>query len=186
MKQKFFLSIILGGIWLAVSIWFAVWWAHDVSRSLPAVYVWFVIIGVALLPGFLMSMMFFSNIMHSNIKKHEDVSEPTTVIMCAHNEEDNISDAINSMCQQIYSGDIRLLVVDNRSTDSTKQCIETAKAFGTDKCSVEYIYCKKIGKQRALNYALRRVKTKYFITVDADTYLEHHAVQHIMNHIVHA
>ncbi len=185
MKHKFLLSIILGGIWLAVSIWFAIWWAQDVSHFLPAIYVWCVIIGIALLPGFLMGAMFFSNILHSKVKKHEDVSEPTTVIMCAHNEEANISEAICCMCQQIYAGDIRLLVVDNRSTDSTKQCIESAITFGTEKCSVEYVYCKKIGKQKALNHALRRVKTKYFITVDADTYLERHAVQHIMNHIVH-
>jgi biofilm PGA synthesis N-glycosyltransferase PgaC len=104
--------------------------------------------------------------------------------MCAHNEEANILEAICCICQQIYAGNIRLLVVDNFSTDRTKQRIETAKACGTQKCSVEYVYCKKLGKQNALNHALEMVNTKYFITVDADTYLERHAVQHIMNHIV--
>lgn len=59
LKFKFILSICFGGLWLAVSLFFAIGWAQEVSYIFPSVYVWWVIIGIALLPGFLMSAMFF-------------------------------------------------------------------------------------------------------------------------------
>lgn len=58
MKTKFFISISLGLAWLAVSLFFAVGWAREISHILPPLYVWWVIIGIALLPGFLMSVMY--------------------------------------------------------------------------------------------------------------------------------
>ncbi len=59
MKTKFILSICFGGLWLIVSLFFAVDWAQDIIYILPDVYVWWVIIGIALLPGFLMSFHVF-------------------------------------------------------------------------------------------------------------------------------
>ena len=183
MRHKFVLTMIGGIIWLASSIYFAIWWANDIIQYLPAIYVWWVIIGIALLPGFLMMSMFFSNIMHFKIKKYLDTDIPTTIIMCAHNEEENIEDTIRCVCQQIYLGTIHLLVIDNYSSDHTEKMIHEAMCYGTNRCEVEYVYCDTLGKTNALNQALELVTTKYFLTVDADTYLEPHAVQNIMNHI---
>lgn len=74
MNRKFVSALLLAGIWLAVSIVFAVWWADAVSSFLPAWYVWVVIIGIALLPGFLMSSMFFSNLMNFEVKRYPDTA----------------------------------------------------------------------------------------------------------------
>ena len=59
MKTKFVLSYIFGLLWLAVSFWFAIFWAGELTTVWPAWYVWGVVGGIALLPGFLMSSMFF-------------------------------------------------------------------------------------------------------------------------------
>lgn len=75
MKTKFFISISLGLAWLAVSLFFAVGWAREISHILPPIYVWWVIIGIALLPGFLMSVMFFSNLMHRKPVKYPQTSQ---------------------------------------------------------------------------------------------------------------
>ncbi len=185
MKIKFSISLLLGGLCLFISTYFAIWWAEDVSRYLNAAYVWWVIIGIALLPGFLISTMFVSNILNFKIKKDEDTCEPTTIIMCAHNEEKNIEKSIKCICKQKYHGEITLLVVDNCSTDETKSLI--SKAIDNNdicKCKILVGSCHKKGKAWALNCALRQVKTKYFITVDADTFLEENAVQKIMNNII--
>lgn len=168
---------------MIISTCFAVCWAQDVANFLPAAYVWWVIIGIAVIPGFLMSTMFFSNMLHRKLKKYPDTCKDTTVIMCAHNEDNTISEAINCICQQKYAGHIRLLVVDNASTDDTKVRIMEACTCATDKCTVEYVYCGTPGKANTLNCALALVDTSHFITVDADTFLEKHAVQRIMNHI---
>lgn len=184
MKGKFISSICFGGLWFAFSAFFSVVWAQEICYILPDIYVWWVIIGIALLPGFLMSTMFFSNLLHWKLKKYPDTSEDTTVIMCAHNEEHSIGKSIQAVICQRYRGHIRLLVVDNASTDCTKHEIFRMQESASENCSVEYVYCGQPGKAHALNAGLKKVCTPYFITVDADTYLEKCAVQKIMNHIV--
>ncbi len=183
--MKFIVSICFSGLWLIISLFFAVFWAEDVSIYLPSIYVWWVIIGIALLPGFLMGTMFFSNLLHWNPKTYPDTSQNTTIIMCAHNEEKTIKKAIRAIINQRYKGHIRLLVIDNVSTDHTKQKILKLKPLNKSHCTIEYVYCSTPGKAHALNTGLSMVRTPYFLTVDADTNLEKHAVQQIMNHIAY-
>ncbi len=177
-----------GCLWLLISTIFGLWWAEDVSNYLPVGYVWFVIIGIALFPGFLMSSMFFSNLMHIGVKVYEKTFEDTTVITCAHNEEGTIIETIECIYRQNYAGHIHVLIIDNCSTDDTKikvmEYAEEEKLKGNRKFSIEYVYCDIPGKSNALNCGLKLVDTNHFITVDADTFLECNAIQNIMNHIV--
>ena len=185
MKIKFIFTMIFASIWLLISTYFAIFWANDVSNYLPKIYVWWVIIGIALLPGFLMSAMFFSNLLHLKIKHYPNTCQNTTAIVCAYNEELTIKKTIECICNQQYLGNIRILVVDNASTDSTKLKIIQMCNQSNNKCSIEYVYCPKPGKSNALNCGLKLVKTEHFVTVDADTFLEKNALQKIMNNIVY-
>ncbi len=184
MKIKFICSVSFGALWLGISLFFSIGWFQEVSRFLPGIYVGWVIIGIALLPGFLMSTMFFSNLLYWRLKQYPNSLEDTTIVMCARNEEQTIARSIRAILDQQYNGHIHLLVVDNASTDGTKQEILNLQAAALENRSVEYVYCAQQGKAYALNSGLERVCTPYFITVDADTYLEKQAVQRIMNHIV--
>lgn len=184
MKTKFILSTCFGGLWFAVSLFFAIRWVQGISCILPDFYIWWAIVGFALLPGYLMSTMFFSNLLNWKLKKYPDTHEDTTIIMCAYNEEQTIAQSIQSITSQQYQGHIRVLVVDNASTDCTKQEILKLQESTSDKYSIEYVYCSCPGKAHALNTGLQLVCTPHFITLDADTYLEKQAVQKIMNHIV--
>ncbi len=183
MKTKFLVSIFLSTLWLIISLSLAISWAQEISYFLPIFYIWWTIIGVALLPGFLMSCMFFSNLLNGKLKSYHDTCEDTTIIMCARNEGGSISKAIECIFQQKYLGNIRLIIIDNVSTDNTKQEIFKMKKFLTSKCSLEYVICDKLGKWNALNLGLSMVKTPHFLTVDADTFLTQTAVQKIMNSI---
>lgn len=176
--------MVLGTIWLGISLFFAVGWAQGIP-SLPALYVWWVILGIAILPGFFMGVMFFSNLLHWRIISYPDTEKNTTILMSARNEEAQIEDAIQAIINQQYKGHIQLLVIDNGSTDQTKEKILNLKSHSNSACSIQYLYCPTPGKAHALNAALLLVHTPYFITVDADTILEKHAVQKIMNHIVY-
>lgn len=184
MKNKFIYSVCFGTLWLIISIFLSIRWAEEISCFLPSIYVWWVIIGIALLPGFLMSTMFFSNLLHWKLKQYPDTNEDTTIIMCARNEQYSIARSIRAILNQHYKGHIRLLVIDNASTDYTKEEIMNLQKTALENCTVEYVYCSNPGKTHALNTGLKMVDTPYFITVDADTCLERHAVQNIMNHIV--
>ena len=183
MKTKFFISIFLGLAWLSVSLFFAVGWARGISYILPPLYVWWVIGGIALLPGFLMCAMFISNLMHRKPVKYPHTTQDISVIICARNEEGNISRCIRSVLNRKYDGNICIIVADNASTDGTKEQIKKLSLCPPPGRCVKYIYCEKPGKANALNAGLAHVCTKYFITLDADTYLEKHAVQKIINRI---
>lgn len=186
MKKNFLISLLLGVFWLSISTYFAVEWGIEISSHLNIIYVWWVIIGIALLPGFLMSTMFFSNILNFKVKGYKNVTNATTIIMCAHNEEAGIKDAIKHISRQNYKGNIHFIIVDNCSTDGTKAIIDEEISNNSNPlCSIEYVYCNKKGKSNALNKALAMTKTANFITVDADTYLEKNAVQKIMNKLIH-
>ena len=125
-KVKFTLTMLFAFTWLAVSAHFAVGWATEASEYLPAAYVWFVIIGVALILGFLISAMFFSNLLNFRAKKYPRASEPVTVIVCARNAEATVAKAIECICRSVYAGTIKIVAVDNDSTDLTKCEIERA------------------------------------------------------------
>lgn len=184
MKAKFILSAGFGGLWLAISTYYAIGWAGELTQIFSAVYVWWVIVGIALLPGFLMSMMFFSNLLHQKLRQYPQVFQDTTVILCAHNEEKTIGGAIRAILNQEYPGCIRLIVVDNASTDHTREEIKKYQGHCRKDRWVEYVYCAHPGKAYALNMGLEMVTTPCFLTVDADTFLEKYAVQRIMDHIV--
>lgn len=186
MRRNFLVSLLLGILWLSISTYFAIGWATGVSVHLNIVYVWWVIIGIALLPGFLMSTMFFSNILNFKVKSYDDVSDSVSLIMCAYNEEENIEASIKHILKQNYKGTIKLIVVDNCSTDRTKDMVNKEILNNNDPTrSIQYVYCSKKGKSYALNQALTMLETASFITVDADTHLEENAIQRIMNKIIH-
>lgn len=132
-----------------------------------------------------MNTMFFSNLLHWKINRYPNTRQNTTILLCAHNEEANIKEIIQSIFNQIYLGHIHLIVIDNASTDKTKQIVYFMKEHIPHHCTLEYTYCRKLGKANALNHGLKLVSTNYFLTIDTDTRLEKHAIQNIMNHIIY-
>lgn len=184
MKTRFVVSVGLAGVWLAVSLYLAAGRVRAIGGALPPGYLWWAIGGKALLPGFLMSAMFFSNLLHRRAPRHPRTDEPVTVILCVRNEETNIPLAIRALRRQQYAGHIHILAVDNGSTDGTRRAILAQQVAGGPGCTVEYVACPVPGKANALNAGLARVRTPHFLTVDADTWLEENAVQRIMDHIV--
>lgn len=181
MRTKWILSLVAAFCLLCFSLWFAIPWAADVSTKLPAVYVWWVILGIALLPGFLMFAMFFSNVQHQKPASYPIASDPVTILLCAHNEEAALPSCLQHIFAQQYGGSISLLLIDNASTDQTAAIAKKAAAQAPPGFSVTYLFCPQKGKHFALNEGLRHVKTKLFLTLDADTLLEPEAVEQIVS-----
>lgn len=183
MKGKFALTLAFSGLWLGISCWAARGWAGELCHLLPGWYVWWVILGIALLPGFLMSGLFFSNLLHNRPGRYPHTREPVSILVCARNEEANIAACLRALLGQQYAGPITVYAVDNASTDATRAAILALKPGLPAHRRLEYLYCGRPGKANALNCGLKRVQTRYFLTVDADTLLERQAVQRIMDHI---
>lgn len=102
-----------------------------------------------------------------------------TVIVAAYNVEKYIEKCLASLVNQTYKN-LKILVVNDGSTDNTKQIIE--------KYEKEYENLKLLNKENgglssARNFGLKNTKTKYVTFVDGDDYLELNTYELIMKKI---
>ncbi len=96
-----------------------------------------------------------------------------TVIVPAYNEEKTILDTLESIQKQTVRPK-EIIVVDDRSTDHTA---EIARKTGVTVLETLTNTGSKAGAQ---NYALKQVKTKFVMALDADTTMEKHAVEKLL------
>lgn len=108
-------------------------------------------------------------------KKFPRISEPdfptVSIIVAARNEQENIHRCLFSLDKQIYPKDkLEIIIVDDRSTDSTGQIIDEFIA-GRDRFK-KIVTNKEIGnlkgKTNALANAIEFAKGEVIITTDAD------------------
>lgn len=112
-----------------------------------------------------------------------DFSPDLTVFMPAHNEAHIVTDTIRAMdvAAAKYDGQVRLLVMNNASTDGTGKIAQAAlRACGA--LSGDVIEVQTPGKANALNAGLDAVETAFCVRVDADTQLEPEALVNAMRH----
>lgn len=96
-----------------------------------------------------------------------------TIIVPAYNEEKSIVDTLKSIKKQTVKP-VRVIVVDDHSTDQTAK---VAEAEGAEVLETPTNTGSKAGAQ---NYALTKVKTKYVMALDADTTMEKHSVEKLL------
>ena len=97
-----------------------------------------------------------------------------SVIIPAYNTEKYIGRCLDSVCSQTYK-DIEIIVVDDASTDGTLQIIKEY----ADKDSRVRIISQPTNKGNGIgrNTAIRDSHGKYIMFVDSDDYIEHNAVE---------
>lgn len=197
-KVKFLLSIVVAFIWMVFSIWIAQPWMEtladgirylladifidDIAIKSGYVLSYLIVCGIAIIPGF-MNMFLISSLLLDRRPPRktftdEDIPE-TTVLMAAYNEEDSMEDTIISLSQQslIQSGKVNVWVINDGSTDKTKEIINNYANFPWLKA----IHLpKNMGKANALNYALKDVTTKLIITIDADSVLYKDSIRRLI------
>lgn len=203
-KLKLTISIVLSILWMLFSLWIALPWIAELSVTMQGfvesvsvladfsviigkTLAWMIVSGLALFPGlanaFLISSLFFDKRPKYDITvKPPDI----TVLIAAYNEEKNIYQTVEAIYKQNYGGKIHILIGDDGSTDNTRA--EAYRAHCDFKPLGLKVQCvsmaQNAGKSGVLNHILKFVKTKYFVTIDADTYLYKDALVHLVSHIV--
>lgn len=93
------------------------------------------------------------------------MSEVISVVICTHNRAGYLSAAINSLLAQSISRTLyEILVVDNCSTDSTR---EVVRKFSVDH-NVKYLHEPNLGLSHARNTGWRNARGKYAAYLDDD------------------
>jgi len=141
-----------------------------------------IIAGIAYVPGYLNAMLVSSLLMDRQPKfKVEYPRNEVIVMIDAWNEEAFIESTLRYIKNQDYNGHVKVIVIDNNSTDMTSEkALETGKELDLDLLVIKE---SKPGKFNALNAGLLHVTTELVLTLDADTLLHKSALRYIVARI---
>lgn len=98
-----------------------------------------------------------------------------TVMTPTYNRAYILSKLYESLIMQT-SYDFEWIIIDDNSSDDTEMLV---RSFNTDKFAIRYFKQPHGGKHRAINFAVREAKGKYFFIVDSDDYLLPDAIENI-------
>ena len=92
-----------------------------------------------------------------------------SIIIAARDEEDNISDLLNSLSKIEYPKDLyEIIIVDDNSTDRTYEIANNNAAKFTNLKVIKVKDKKYAGKKGALDVGIQNAKFNYIVTTDAD------------------
>ena len=95
-------------------------------------------------------------------------AEPAfSVVICTHNRAGYLAEAIRSVQEQTLRPDrYEVIVVDNVSTDGTRQIVEALSA--TSRAPVRYLYEERLGSSAARNAGIAQAKGDLLAFMDDD------------------
>lgn len=97
-----------------------------------------------------------------------------TIIITVYNKEKYLKKCIDSVCTQTFNK-YEVIIVNDGSTDNSDKIIKECKY----KYKFKYYSKKNTGVSDTRNYAIKKVRTKYFMFVDADDYLDKNILKEI-------
>ena len=178
----FCISLICAVLCSICSIFIDINWINDIACYLGYFLAIYLVIFVAIIPGFNYIFNLVSLLLTKKEKKLCAKEEDVTVLIPVYNGKRTIKETIKSIQNQEYCGNIYINIIDDGSTDGTLDLLECMNLNE----NVNIIKAKHKGKAEALNKGLEKVKTKYTITVDADTNLHSLAIRKIMNKLTNS
>ncbi len=178
-KTKFWFSHFIAFLWAALSIFLSIPWVNDLGIIVTIPVAILIIAGIGYIPGYINAFNITSLILDKQPPlKIKNPGDAITILIACLNEEKNIETTLKYIKNQDYEGNIKVIVIDNGSTDQT--CIVAKRAAAEFLLPVEIISEARKGKNNALNTALKRVSTEHVITLDADTLLHPSAIRFLV------
>ena len=96
-----------------------------------------------------------------------DLEMPTlTIITATYNRVECLKSCYESLKRQLCK-DFQWLIIDDGSTDNTKEVVDYFVAESPDMC-IDYVYKENGGKHTALNASHEYIKGKYVVMLDSD------------------
>lgn len=176
-RLKFTITMTLALAWALFSFVLAQRWIHDLSLVSGPLLAYLVIIGVAILPGFMNAFLVAGLLLDRRPQRVTVAQLPgITVLVAAYNEQDSILSTLVSLDRQNYPAPLQVLVINDGSTDNTLALLR----------SVSYPWLQVIdlprnqGKAGALNEGLKLATHALTITLDGDSYLYRDALRQLV------
>ncbi|MBQ0848407.1 bifunctional polysaccharide deacetylase/glycosyltransferase family 2 protein [Streptomyces sp. NPDC057621] len=145
--------------------------------TVPGLATGLAIVGVAVMGRFGMMLVLARRHYRKRNRRRfswgEPVTRPVSVIVPAYNEKECIANTLRSLAQSTHP--IEIIVVDDGSTDGTK---EIAEALGMP--NVRVIRQENAGKPAALNNGVRNASYDIVVMMDGDTVFEADTVRQLV------
>jgi poly-beta-1,6-N-acetyl-D-glucosamine synthase len=178
-KLKFTIALVFAFAWMGVSVWFSLPWYQDLSHVVGPFLAYFFITFIAIVPGFMNAFVAMALLLDKRPQVLAEQSyPPVTILVAAFNEANSIASSLRSIFLQDYEGGIRVIVINDGSTDTTLQAVTDLLL---EHSNLEVIDLQKNGgKAAALNHGLTQCKTDIVITIDADSYVLKDGIRHLV------
>jgi poly-beta-1,6-N-acetyl-D-glucosamine synthase len=181
-STRFKISVCCGVVWMGVSAWVAWPWIEDLSHSITLPGAFLLILGIALIPGYLNVQLVTSLLMDHPAPIDFDFTYPAlTLLTAVYNEETDVAQTIAYALDQEYPAPLEIVVIDDGSSDET---VNIAKGFARVDPRVRVLEVPHGGKARALNAGLATATTPLVATIDADTLLMPDALRRIVSRML--
>ena len=181
-STRFRISVLCGFSWMCLSAWLAWPWINELASSISFPVALVLITGIALIPGYLNVQLVTSLLVDHPAPIDFDFTYPAlTLLVAAYNEECDIAQTLAYALDQEYPGALRLIVIDDGSSDDT---VSIAKGFACLDGRVRVMEVPHGGKAAALNAGLRATRTPLVATIDADTLLMPDALRRIVSRML--
>ncbi|OUV75860.1 MAG: hypothetical protein CBC83_01810 [Flavobacteriales bacterium TMED123] len=115
-------------------------------------------------------LYFFSRLMFFK-KKKSSFSEPISIIICAKNEAENLTEFLPKILEQQYAN-FEVILVDDQSKDNTEYVLKEFKRkfLNLKVVKIEDHVNSRVGKKFALTLGIKAAKHEYLLLTDADCF----------------
>ena len=164
---------------MGASFWYSQPWYEDLSREIGVYAAYFIITFIAIVPGFMNAFVAMALFLDKRPKVIDQQKyPPITVLIAAYNEEKSIASTLSGIFLQDYAADIRIIVINDGSSDKTVESIKALQLAHPNLCLIDL--GRNGGKASALNHGLKEVSTDIVISIDADSYVLKDGVRHLV------
>jgi poly-beta-1,6-N-acetyl-D-glucosamine synthase len=169
LKLRIALTFVAGLLWVCLSLWLSRSWISTLGHDITTPLALLVILGIAIIPGYLNIQLLTSILLDRPPPLHYEVGFPViTLLIAAYNEQSSITETLDYALRANYPARFEIVVCDDGSTDLTR---EVVAAYAEREPRVRLFAAKHGGKANTLNAALETVHTPLTATIDADTLL---------------
>lgn len=164
---------------MGASFWYSQPWYEDLSREIGVYAAYFIITFIAIIPGFMNAFVAMALFLDKRPKVIDQQKyPPITVLIAAYNEEKSIASTLSGIFLQDYAADIRIIVINDGSSDKTVESIKALQLAHPNLCLIDL--GRNGGKASALNHGLKEVSTDIVISIDADSYVLKDGIRHLV------
>ena len=183
-RVKFVIALAVATAWMALSIYLARTWMHDLAVLTGPLFALWALTFIAFVPGFMNAFLATSLLLDKRPQRRAPLYYPgVSLLIAAYNEEGGIAATLESIARLSYRGQIEALVLNDGSTDRT--ALEV-KATQTElrlppNISIRLLdYQQNRGKAAVLNSGLAEASHDLICTIDGDSRLRANSLTEIV------